>query len=163
MVAGFVHGVLNTDNMNITGESFDHGPWRWLPHFDPNFTAAYFGLVDAAYAYVHASRVGYDRFFFDWYGGEASRARALAGPEAGRYAGDAFAVLCQAWAGYEPAAPERLADPYYGGEGPCAVLIDEVEALWSAIAGPDDWAPWTAKIAEIRRFGALHGHAPATL
>ncbi len=42
MVAGFVHGVLNTDNMNITGESFDYGPWRWLPEWDPGFTAAYF-------------------------------------------------------------------------------------------------------------------------
>jgi len=42
MVAGFVHGVLNTDNMNITGESFDYGPWRWLPRWDPAFTAAYF-------------------------------------------------------------------------------------------------------------------------
>ncbi|HET9629186.1 MAG TPA: YdiU family protein [Novosphingobium sp.] len=42
MVAGFVHGVLNTDNMNITGESFDYGPWRWLPRHDPAFTAAYF-------------------------------------------------------------------------------------------------------------------------
>ncbi|MGN6499317.1 MAG: protein adenylyltransferase SelO family protein, partial [Tsuneonella sp.] len=42
MVAGFVHGVLNTDNMNVTGESFDYGPWRWLPAWDPAFTAAYF-------------------------------------------------------------------------------------------------------------------------
>ena len=42
MAAGFVHGVLNTDNMNITGESFDYGPWRFLPASDPNFTAAYF-------------------------------------------------------------------------------------------------------------------------
>ncbi len=42
MVAGFVHGVLNTDNMNISGESFDYGPWRWLPQWDPGFTAAYF-------------------------------------------------------------------------------------------------------------------------
>jgi uncharacterized protein YdiU (UPF0061 family) len=42
MVAGFVHGVLNTDNMNISGESFDYGPWRWLPRWDPGFTAAYF-------------------------------------------------------------------------------------------------------------------------
>lgn len=42
MVAGFVHGVLNTDNMNISGESFDYGPWRWLPRWDPAFTAAYF-------------------------------------------------------------------------------------------------------------------------
>jgi serine/tyrosine/threonine adenylyltransferase len=40
--AGFVHGVLNTDNTNITGESFDYGPWRFLDRFDPAFTAAYF-------------------------------------------------------------------------------------------------------------------------
>jgi uncharacterized protein YdiU (UPF0061 family) len=42
MAAGFVHGVLNSDNMNISGESFDYGPWRWLPAWDPAFTAAYF-------------------------------------------------------------------------------------------------------------------------
>ena len=42
MVAGFVHGVLNTDNMNISGESFDYGPWRWAPRWDARFTAAYF-------------------------------------------------------------------------------------------------------------------------
>lgn len=42
MMAGFVHGVLNTDNMNITGESFDYGPWRFLPFYEPSFTAAYF-------------------------------------------------------------------------------------------------------------------------
>ncbi len=40
--AGFVHGVLNTDNINVTGESFDYGPWRFLPTYDPAFTAAYF-------------------------------------------------------------------------------------------------------------------------
>lgn len=42
IAAGFVHGVLNTDNINITGESFDYGPWRFLPVYDPDFTAAYF-------------------------------------------------------------------------------------------------------------------------
>lgn len=42
MAAGFAHGVLNTDNMNITGESFDYGPWRFVPVADPLFTAAYF-------------------------------------------------------------------------------------------------------------------------
>ena len=42
IAAGFVHGVLNTDNINITGESFDYGPWRFLPSYDPQFTAAYF-------------------------------------------------------------------------------------------------------------------------
>lgn len=42
MAAGFVHGVLNTDNLNVTGESFDYGPWRFVPTSDPGFTAAYF-------------------------------------------------------------------------------------------------------------------------
>ena len=41
-VAGFVHGVLNTDNMNISGESFDYGPWRWLDMWNDRFIAAYF-------------------------------------------------------------------------------------------------------------------------
>ena len=50
MAAGFVHGVLNTDNINITGESFDYGPWRWLPTYDPEFTAAYFDH-NGLYAY----------------------------------------------------------------------------------------------------------------
>jgi uncharacterized protein YdiU (UPF0061 family) len=42
MTAGFCHGVLNTDNMTVTGESFDYGPYRFVPTFDPNFVAAYF-------------------------------------------------------------------------------------------------------------------------
>lgn len=42
MSAGFVHGVLNTDNLNLSGESFDYGPWRFMPQLDPGLTAAYF-------------------------------------------------------------------------------------------------------------------------
>jgi uncharacterized protein YdiU (UPF0061 family) len=42
MAAGFVHGVLNSDNINVTGDSFDYGPWRFAPTWDPAFTAAYF-------------------------------------------------------------------------------------------------------------------------
>ena len=50
MAAGFVHGVLNTDNLTVTAESFDYGPWRFLPHVDPGFTAAYFDH-SSLYAY----------------------------------------------------------------------------------------------------------------
>ncbi len=50
MAAGFVHGVLNSDNINVTGESFDYGPWRFLPICDPEFTAAYFDQT-GLYAY----------------------------------------------------------------------------------------------------------------
>jgi len=42
MAAGFVHGVLNSDNIAITAESFDYGPWRFTPKWDAGFTAAYF-------------------------------------------------------------------------------------------------------------------------
>ncbi len=60
MAAGFVHGVLNTDNMNITGESFDYGPWRFTEFFDAGFTAAYFDQ-QGLYAYGRqAEAVGWN-------------------------------------------------------------------------------------------------------
>ena len=42
VISGFVHGVLNTDNFNVTGEVFDYGPWRFVEFANPSFTAAYF-------------------------------------------------------------------------------------------------------------------------
>ena len=42
MSVGFCHAVLNTDNMSITGESFDYGPYAFITQYDPKFTAAYF-------------------------------------------------------------------------------------------------------------------------
>ncbi len=41
-ISGFVHGVLNTDNFNVTGEVFDYGPWRFIEFANSSFTAAYF-------------------------------------------------------------------------------------------------------------------------
>lgn len=35
---GFVHGVMNTDNMSIIGETIDYGPYGWIDAFDPNWT-----------------------------------------------------------------------------------------------------------------------------
>ncbi|MCA1654292.1 MAG: protein adenylyltransferase SelO family protein [Sphingomicrobium sp.] len=51
LAAGFVHGVLNSDNIAITGESFDYGPWRFTPEWDEAFTAAYFDET-GLYAFV---------------------------------------------------------------------------------------------------------------
>ncbi|MEL6494770.1 MAG: YdiU family protein [Cyanobacteria bacterium J06623_7] len=42
MAAGFCHGVLNTDNMSIAGESFDYGPYAFIQTYDARFTAASF-------------------------------------------------------------------------------------------------------------------------
>lgn len=55
--AGFVHGVLNTDNMTVTGESFDYGPWRFAPTADPGFTAAYFDQA-GLYAFGRQAEAG---------------------------------------------------------------------------------------------------------
>lgn len=35
---GFVHGVMNTDNMSIHGITIDYGPYGWLEDYDPNWT-----------------------------------------------------------------------------------------------------------------------------
>ncbi|MGK7891178.1 MAG: YdiU family protein [Leptolyngbyaceae cyanobacterium] len=55
MAAGFCQAVLNTDNMSITGESFDYGPYAFIETFDPQFTAAYFDY-SGRYCYGNQSR-----------------------------------------------------------------------------------------------------------
>lgn len=220
MTAGFVHGVLNTDNMNITGESFDYGPYRFLPRNDPNFVAAYFdqsglysfgrqpeavfwslqqlagclilvcekepliaelerfstlyrgeltaamlnrlalasGGEEADIALVNAAfralaeggdDLRWEPFFFDWFGGVASEARAMAGPRAHLYSGDAFETFRDLMAAHTPDRPERLAHAYFENAEPQEMLIDEIEAIWAAIADHDDWSPLDAKLTAV--------------
>ena len=58
MAAGFVHGVMNTDNMNITGECFDYGPYRFLPTLQSDYTAAYFDY-NKLYAFAKQPEIMY--------------------------------------------------------------------------------------------------------
>ena len=220
MAAGFVHGVLNTDNINITGESFDYGPYRFTPTYDPGFVAAYFDqfglysfgrqaealhwnvyqlalalravapveslteplkdyparfereLRDAIFARLgikpkdEASDLGLmqsmetalertglplDRFYFDWYGGR----RRGPSPAEATYALPVFQPFVEAVGNFEPAAAPAHA--YFADPEPCSLLIDEIEAIWSAIDAQDDWQPFNAKIAAIRRMGEAYG------
>jgi uncharacterized protein YdiU (UPF0061 family) len=216
MAAGFVHGVLNSDNINVTGESFDYGPWRFTPDWDPDFTAAYFdhyglysfgrqpeaihwnlaqlagclslvanaeplselltgwskwfenALVDAmirrlgiepsasdreivtALIGALATRAKpIDRIFFDWRGGHDP------GPEA--YPEKKFRELAQLL----PGTARAQSHPYWS-ETPASMYIDEVEAIWSAIADHEDWRPFDEKIRAVRRMGeAMEQDAPA--
>jgi uncharacterized protein YdiU (UPF0061 family) len=234
MAAGFVHGVLNTDNLNVTGESFDYGPWRFIPTCLPDFTAAYFdetglyafarqpeavswalaqfagaltmvapqpalesalrrfapayeqafrahvfarlGVAPTAadsdteflqtlFNWMTASQCGFDQFFHDWQGGAASAQRAAQSPQAALYAEAAFAPIRAGLEARAPTAPERLARTYFQRPAPCSMLIDELEAIWSAIAERDDWAPFEAKLAAIDEMRAALGldcHRPVT-
>jgi hypothetical protein len=218
MAAGFVHGVLNSDNINVTGESFDYGPWRFTPEWDPTFTAAYFdhyglyafgrqpeaihwdlaqfagcltliaelpplsemlaawsGRFEEALARAMVRRLGVatsdddrdlaaalitalasreapiDRIFFDWRGGRDP------GPE--RYPGETYRALARALEG----RTARVTHPYWSDEAPCSMHIDEVEAIWSAIATHDDWQPFNDKVAAVRRMGeAMAQDEPAS-
>ena len=213
VAAGFVHGVLNSDNINITGESFDYGPWRWTPDWDEGFTAAYFdhnglyafgrqpeaihwtvaqlggalsliaeapalsdlmagwaarfeaalvgrmlarlgvarsdeaadrALLSALIAALRTRAAGIDRTFFDWRGGRNPTASAYRSPE--------HDALRAALAGRE----RPTTHPYWSDPDPCTMHIEEVEAIWAAIAGGDDWAPFEAKFAAVRRMGDAH-------
>jgi len=217
IAAGFVHGVLNSDNINVTGESFDYGPWRFAPEWDEGFTAAYFDhaglyafgrqpeaihwdmaqlagclamigeappladllggwparfeaalferliarlgvdkggddrtLVSALLGALRSRIVGIDRLFFDWRGGRIPQDEAYADP--------AFDPLRAALDGRQRA----LTHDYWSDPAPCSMLTGEVEAIWAAIADQDDWTPFDAKIAAIRRMGdAMTQDAPA--
>ena len=229
--AGFVHGVLNTDNLNITGESFDYGPYRFLPEHDRQFVAAYFDsggryafgrqaeamrfglerladtlsalcpapqlvatlhdyeprhlryyhrrflnrlglspkdpvsdslLVSRCVCFLEESHAGYDQFFFDWYAGEASAERASKSPAASLYQGDKLAAVRRTMEPYEPAFPERLQHPYFKRPSPCSMLIDEIEAIWAAIAERDDWSAFERKIEDVRVMGEALGNKAAS-
>jgi uncharacterized protein YdiU (UPF0061 family) len=56
MLAGFIHGVMNTDNMTISGETIDYGPCAFMEAFDP---ATVFSSIDhgGRYAYGNQPRV----------------------------------------------------------------------------------------------------------
>ena len=51
MRVGFVHGVMNTDNMSILGLTIDYGPYGWLENFDPDWTPNTTDANGRRYAY----------------------------------------------------------------------------------------------------------------
>ena len=215
MVAGFVHGVLNTDNINITGESFDYGPWRFTEKWDPSFTAAYFDqsglyafgrqaealhwnlgqlavalrLVSDAPPLIAALERFPDLYQqsvirrFLWRLGVVSKGadedkrfveaaeRAMVrdqipiaaffhGYRGGRTG--AFATKGADQAAFEDIlrgyAPAHASDDYWASNPVCAMLIDEVEMIWDAIAQKDDWQPLYQKLAHIQDLGKALMH-----
>ncbi len=230
VAAGFVHGVLNTDNLNVTGESFDYGPWRFLPHYEPGFTAAYFDqfglyafarqpeavfwaltqlggalkpiaevgaltealngfgpryitelraaflerlgvrslgeaadqrLVDTTLALLRegGEALRWEPLFHDWFGGFSSSERALRGPRARLYQGEAFDAFRFALFEHEPDRPERLEHPVFAAPDPEEMGIDEVEAIWAAIDHDDDWGPFHAKLERLAAVRAARQQA----
>ncbi|MCH2107796.1 MAG: YdiU family protein [Polyangiaceae bacterium] len=57
MRVGFVHGVMNTDNMSILGLTIDYGPYGWLEGFDPNWTPNTTDFQGRRYRYGHQPQI----------------------------------------------------------------------------------------------------------
>ena len=55
---GFVHGVMNTDNMSILGLTIDYGPFSFVDDYDPNFTPNTTDLPGRRYAFGRQISVG---------------------------------------------------------------------------------------------------------
>jgi uncharacterized protein YdiU (UPF0061 family) len=55
-LVGFIHGVMNTDNTSISGETIDYGPCAFMDHYDP---ATVFSSIDeqGRYAYANQPRI----------------------------------------------------------------------------------------------------------
>ncbi len=58
MRVGFVHGVMNTDNMSILGLTIDYGPYGWVEDFDPSFTPNTTDAHGRRYRFGAQPRVG---------------------------------------------------------------------------------------------------------
>ena len=58
MRVGFVHGVMNTDNMSILGETIDYGPYGWLEGFDPDWTPNTTDASQRRYRYGQQPAIG---------------------------------------------------------------------------------------------------------
>jgi hypothetical protein len=91
-----------------------------------------------------------DQFFFDWRGGRD--------PGGDHYPSDPFRALAAKLEG----RTRPVTHAYWRDPAPCSMHIEEVEAIWAAIAERDDWSALDTKIAAIRRMGeALIQDAPA--
>jgi uncharacterized protein YdiU (UPF0061 family) len=57
MRVGFVHGVMNTDNMSILGLTIDYGPYGWLEDYDPSWTPNTTDASGRRYAYGNQPKI----------------------------------------------------------------------------------------------------------
>jgi uncharacterized protein YdiU (UPF0061 family) len=57
MRVGFVHGVMNTDNMSILGLTIDYGPYGWLEGYDPDWTPNTTDAGGRRYRYAHQPQI----------------------------------------------------------------------------------------------------------
>lgn len=119
-------------------------------------------LLDATLALLRdkGEELRWEPLFFDWFGGFSSSARALGGPRGKVYQGEAFDAFRFALMQHEPDRPERLEHPMFRNREPQEMLIDEVEAIWDAIADSDDWGPLNAKLANLEAARTAWGFTP---
>jgi uncharacterized protein YdiU (UPF0061 family) len=124
MRVGFVHGVMNTDNMSILGLTIDYGPYGWLEPFDPDWTP---NITDAS---GRRYRFGNQPAVAHWNLAQLARALApVADLDALRTTLEAFPGEFQAH--YRATMLRKLG--LSGGHGGDDVLLTELADLMSHV------------------------------
>ncbi|TCS69002.1 uncharacterized protein YdiU (UPF0061 family) [Sulfuritortus calidifontis] len=59
MRVGFVHGVMNTDNMSILGLTIDYGPYGWIDNYDPDWTPNTTDAEGRRYRFGHQPHIAH--------------------------------------------------------------------------------------------------------
>ncbi|MDQ3286772.1 MAG: YdiU family protein [Pseudomonadota bacterium] len=59
MRVGFVHGVMNTDNMSILGLTIDYGPYGWIDNYDPDWTPNTTDIENRRYRFGQQPQIAY--------------------------------------------------------------------------------------------------------
>ena len=119
MRVGFVHGVMNTDNMSILGLTIDYGPYGWIDDFDLDWTPNTTDAQGRRYRFGQQAQIAY------WNLGPA-RERAGAGVRVGRSAARRTAALRRTRSPLPSAATSR---PSWA----CAECLDEDVELMQAL------------------------------
>jgi hypothetical protein len=114
--------------------------FTWRLGVESRGREADFRLIEACEKEMRERQIGPDALFFAHRGGR-----------------NAEGALAEALDRYAPLPSDH---PYWSGEAPETMLIDEVEAIWTAIAERDDWRPLEAKIAAVRAMGEAMGEPP---
>ncbi|MGZ5051198.1 MAG: protein adenylyltransferase SelO [Methylobacter sp.] len=56
---GFVHGVMNTDNMSVLGQTIDYGPYGWLDNYDPGWTPNTTDAAERRYRFGNQPQIAF--------------------------------------------------------------------------------------------------------
>jgi uncharacterized protein YdiU (UPF0061 family) len=139
MRLGFVHGVMNTDNMSILGVTIDYGPYGWLEGYDPSWTPNTTDAGTRRYCYGNQPEIALWNL--------ARLAEALLPLQAKEHLEAGLALYAQTYEdAMRTALAKKLGFASLGGEGDDELISDFFKLL---AAAETDWTIFCRSLARV--------------